>query len=277
MAAIIGAVIIPSALWQTIDAAAAHGAASDHVPADRTRRRRVASIIQCHRRARDRAATLTRWHRSTSASSLPPSSSPFSASEPSRFSTSATTSSTPAPPYWWRVLLGLGSRNGGPPHRVLHLDRDKAGHRDRRSTQTGPATTITLRVLLRAGEVGVSIVVAIAAASASASSSANGNLRVSLYLIAFSGLGLLPHRGHLGDGHVRPGHRQRQRASSRCRTSSRAGGRSRIMVSLDAVGNTTKASPRAPRSARRSSPPWPVRVVHRDRCGAVGIQKAVPR
>jgi len=107
------------------------------------------------------------------------------------------------------------------------------------ATRTGPATTI-LSGFSSGLESSVYAVIAIAAAIAAAIALGGGNLQFSLYLVALTGMGMLATTGVVvSEDTYGP---VADNAAGIAEMSGEFGGEpARIMVSLDAVGNTTKA------------------------------------
>ena len=107
------------------------------------------------------------------------------------------------------------------------------------ATRTGPATTI-LSGISSGLESSVYAVIAIAAAIAAAIALGGGNLQFSLYLVALTGMGMLATTGVVvSEDTYGP---VADNAAGIAEMSGEFGGEAeRIMVSLDAVGNTTKA------------------------------------
>jgi K(+)-stimulated pyrophosphate-energized sodium pump len=107
------------------------------------------------------------------------------------------------------------------------------------ATRTGPATTI-LSGISSGLESTVWSILAIAVAIGSAIALGNGNLQFSLYLIALSGMGMLATTGVVvSEDTFGP---VADNAAGIAEMSGEFEGEpQRIMVSLDAVGNTTKA------------------------------------
>ena len=107
------------------------------------------------------------------------------------------------------------------------------------ATRTGPATTI-LSGFSSGLESSVYAIFAIAAAIAAAIALGGGNLQFSLYLVALTGMGMLATTGVVvSEDTYGP---VADNAAGIAEMSGEFGGEAeRIMVSLDAVGNTTKA------------------------------------
>ena len=128
---------------------------------------------------------------------------------------------------------------GKPAHRVLHLHGGEAGTGDRRCHPHRPATTVLAGTSIGL-ESSVWAIVAIAGAIGVAVGLGGGNLMFSLYLVALTGMGMLATTGVVvSEDTFGP---VADNAAGIAEMSGEFEGEpQRIMVSLDAVGNTTKA------------------------------------
>jgi len=121
----------------------------------------------------------------------------------------------------------------------FHVDRTSPGARDRRGHSHGPATVV-LSGISSGLESSVYAVIAIAVTLGLAIALGNGNIQFAFYLVALVGMGMLATTGSWSPKTRSGRSRTTRPASPRC--SGEFGGEpQRIMVSLDAVGNTTKA------------------------------------
>ena len=126
-----------------------------------------------------------------------------------------------------------------PHHRVLHRHRDTPGAGDRRATAGGPATIVLAGTAIGM-ESSVYAVIAIAIALGAAIGLGGGNLQFSFYLVALTGMGMLATTGVIvSEDTFGP---VSDNAAGIAEMSGEFHGEAeKIMVSLDAVGNTTKA------------------------------------
>ena len=128
-----------------------------------------------------------------------------------------------------------------PPHRVLHVHRDHARcRRSPRRPATGPATVVLVRHRSRPRVVGVRHHRHRRRHRRRRSALGGGNLQFSLYLVALTGMGMLATTGVVvSEDTFGP---VADNAAGIAEMSGEFEGEpERIMVSLDAVGNTTKA------------------------------------
>ena len=136
-----------------------------------------------------------------------------------------------------RPRAGAGRQ---PAHRVLHLDRNRPPVREiAESARTGPATTV-LSGISSGLESSVWAIIAIAAALGVAIALGGGNIQFALYLVALTGMGMLATTGVVvSEDTFGP---VADNAAGIAEMSGEFHGEpERIMVNLDAVGNTTKA------------------------------------
>ena len=158
-----------------------------------------------------------------------------------RSSTSATTSSNAG----WQLLRRGGHRSRArpgaqPPHRVLHLDRDRArsGRSPRRRAPARPRSSCPASA--PASSRRVCAIIAIAIALGVGIALGGGNIQFTFYLVALTGMGMLATTGVVvSEDTFGP---VADNAAGIAEMSGEFEGEpERIMVSLDAVGNTTKA------------------------------------
>ena len=234
---LVASIILGVAAFQSIGAQPrARARSSRSPPAPSACSRRSSASSRCARPTR----TSRRWRRSTAASS-PPASSPSSAPRSSPSSTSATTRSTPA---------GSASAPSSPascsPRSLSRLTEyftstETAPVREiAEATRTGPATDGALRHQLRPRVDASARSSPSPSRSASASALGGGNIQFTFYLVALTGMGMLATTGVVvSEDTFGP---VADNAAGIAEMSGEFEGEpERIMVSLDAVGNTTKA------------------------------------
>ena len=142
---------------------------------------------------------------------------------------------------FWAVLTGVGPlARGQPDHRAVHLDRARPGPGDRRS-RPAPARPPRCSPAFAIGlESSVWAIIAIAIAIGVAIGLGDGNIELTFYLVSLIGIGLLATAGMVvSEDSFGP---VSDNAAGMAEMSGEFTGEAeRIMVSLDAVGNTTKA------------------------------------
>ena len=233
---LVASIILGVAAFQSIGA---EPCARSHLPARRPRHRRARVDRAVCSRCAPPTRTSRRWRRSTAGSS-PPACSPSSAPRSSPSATSATTTFDAGWKCFGAVIIGLVLAQVLSRLTEYFTSTETAPVREiAEATRTGPATVV-LSGISSGLESSVYAIIAICIALGVGIALGDGNIQFTFYLVALTGMGMLATTGVVvSEDTFGP---VADNAAGIAEMSGEFEGEpERIMVSLDAVGNTTKA------------------------------------